>query len=168
MTNKMKLLIGLLVLGIGLLVGGSVFLLLSPQPAGREIMLTPSPGNYLFDSQNEPSEVLLRTVQIEKSISNVGIISTGSAIAINEGGPIWVISGNIQNNHPTTQAVDMHADGYDAKGKQVAWTFDAHIVGQREIQLENGETGAYVLTLNYSGNIKDIRIYARNHDIYQP
>jgi hypothetical protein len=164
----MKLLIGLLVLGIALLVGGSVFLLLSSQPTVREIMLTPSPGNYLFDSQNEPSEVLFQTVQIEKSISNVGIISTGSAIAINEGGPIWVISGNIQNNHPTTQAIDMHADGYDAKGKQVAWTFDAHIVGQREIQLENGETGAYVLTLNYSGNIKAIRIYASNHDIYQP
>ena len=168
MTNKMKLLIGLLVLGIALLVGGSVFLLLSSQPTVREIMLTPSPGNYLFDSQNEPSEVLFQTVQIEKSISNVGIISTGSAIAINEGGPIWVISSNIQNNHPTTQVIDMYADGYDAKGKQVAWTFDAHIVGQREIQLENRETGAYVLTLNYSGNIKAIRIYASNHDIYQP
>ena len=168
MTNKMKLLIGLLVLGIALLVGGSVFLLLSSQPTVREIMLTPSPGNYLFDSQNEPSEVLFQTVQIEKSISNVGIISTGSAIAINEGGPIWVISGNIQNNHPTTQAIDMHADGYDAKGKQVAWTFDAHIVGQREIQLENGETGAYILILNYSGNVKSFRIYASNSSVPPP
>jgi len=166
MTNKMKMLIGLLVLGVALLSAGVVFLTRAPQP--MKVTLTPSPGNYLFDSQNEPSEVLLQTVQIEKSVSNVGITSTGSAIAINEGGPIWVISGNIQNNHPTTQAIDMHADGYDAKGKQVAWTFDAHILGQREIQLENGETGAYVLTLNYSGNIKAIRIYASNHDIYQP
>jgi hypothetical protein len=168
MTNKMKLLIGLLVLGIVLLGSGLVFLLLSVQPAGIKITLTPAPGTYLFNSQNEPSEVLLQTVQIEKSISNVGIISTGSAIAINEGGPIWVISGNIQNNHPTTQAIDMHADGYDAKGKQVAWTFDAHIVGQREIQLENGETGAYVLILNYSGNIKSIRIFGNNYAVTPP
>ena len=78
------------------------------------------------------------------------------------------ISGNIQNNHPTAQAIDMYAEGYDARGKQVAWTFDAHIVGQRERQLENGETGAFILTLNYSGNIKSIRIYASNFDIYQP
>jgi hypothetical protein len=62
----------------------------------------------------------------------------------------------------------MHADGYDAKGKQVAWTFDAHIVGQREIQLENGETGAYVLILNYSGNIKSIRIFGNNYAVTPP
>jgi hypothetical protein len=166
MTNKMKMLIGLLVLGVALLSAGVVFLTRAPQP--MKVTLTPSPGNYLFDSQNEPSEVLLQTVQIEKSVSNVGITSTGSAIAINEGGPIWVISGNIQNNHPTTQAIDMHADGYDAKGKQVAWTFDAHIVGQREIQLENGETSAYVLTLNYSGNIKSIRIFGNNYAVTPP
>jgi hypothetical protein len=166
MTNKMKMLIGLLVLGVALLSAGIVFLTRAPQP--MKVTLTPSPGNYLFDSQNEPSEVLLQTVQIEKSVSNVGITSTGSAIAINEGGPIWVISGNIQNNHPTTQAIDMHADGYDAKGKQVAWTFDAHIVGQREIQLENGETSAYVLTLNYSGNIKSIRIFGNNYAVTPP
>jgi len=166
MTNKMKMLIGLLVLGVALLSAGIVFLTRAPQP--MKVTLTPSPGNYLFDSQNEPSEVLLQTVQIEKSVSNVGITSTGSAIAINEGGPIWVISGNIQNNHPTTQAIDMHADGYDAKGKQVAWTFDAHIVGQREIQLENGETGAYILILNYSGNVKSFRIYASNSSVPPP
>ena len=166
MTNKMKMLIGLLVLGVALLSAGVVFLTRAPQP--MKVTLTPSPGNYLFDSQNEPSEVLLQTVQIEKSVSNVGITSTGSAIAINEGGPIWVISGNIQNNHPTTQAIDMHADGYDAKGKQVAWTFDAHILGQREIQLENGETSAYVLTLNYSGNIKSIRIFGNNYAVTPP
>jgi hypothetical protein len=166
MTNKMKMLIGLLVLGVALLSAGVVFLTRAPQP--MKVTLTPSPGNYLFDSQNEPSEVLLQTVQIEKSVSNVGITLTGSAIAINEGGPIWVISGNIQNNHPTTQAIDMHADGYDAKGKQVAWTFDAHIVGQREIQLENGETSAYVLTLNYSGNIKSIRIFGNNYAVTPP
>ena len=166
MTNKMKMLIGLLVLGVALLSAGIVFLTRAPQP--MKVTLTPSPGNYLFDSQNEPSEVLLQTVQIEKSVSNVGITSTGSAIAINEGGPIWVISGNIQNNHPTTQAIDMHADGYDAKGKQVAWTFDAHILGQREIQLENGETSAYVLTLNYSGNIKSIRIFGNNYAVTPP
>jgi hypothetical protein len=168
MTNKMKLLIGLLVLGLVLLGAGLVFLLISSPQTTIKITLTPSPGNYLFDSQNEPSEVLLQTAQIEKSVSNVGITSTGSTIAINEGGPIWVISGNIQNNHPTTQTISMYADGYDAKGKQIVWTFDAHIVGQREIQLENGETGAYVLTLNYSGNIKSIRIYANNYDQVPP
>ena len=168
MTNKMKLLIGLLVVGIALLVGGSIFLLLSPHQAVTKIMLAPSPGSYLFDSENEPSDVLLQTVQIEKSISNEGIVSTGLAITINSGDPIWVLSGNIQNNHPTKQEIDMYADGYDTKGKQVAWTFDAHIVGQREIQLENGETGAYILTLNFAENIKSIRIFASNHSIPPP
>jgi hypothetical protein len=166
--NKMKLLIGLLVVGIVLLGGGLVFLLRSSHQVATEVTLTPSPGSYLFDSQNEPSEVLLQTIQIEKSISNEGIVSTGPAITINSGDPIWVLSGNIQNNHPTKQKIDMYADGYDAKGKQVAWTLDAHIVGQREIQLENGETGAYILILNYSGNVKSFRIYASNSSVPPP
>ena len=70
MTNKMKLLIGLLVVGIALLVGGSIFLLLSPHQAVTKITLAPSPGSYLLDSENEPSEVLLQTVQMNKGISD--------------------------------------------------------------------------------------------------
>ncbi len=169
MTNKMKLLIGLLVLVIVLLGAGLVFLLISPRQNGIKITLTPAPGTYLFNDQNQPSDVLLQTVQIDKSVSDLGYTSTGHVISVNPGDPILILSGNIQNNQRTNKEIAIYADGYDVKGEQVAWTLDgAHIVGQIGLHIETGETGQFILHMNFAKNIKSISIFANTYDQIPP
>ena len=169
MTNKMKLLIGLLVLGIVLLGTGLVFMMLPSRQTDIKITLTPAPGTYLFNAQNQPSDVLLQTVQIDKSVSDLGYTSTGHVISVNPGDPILILSGNIQNNQRTNKEIAIYADGYDAKGEQVAWTLDgAHIVGQIGLHLETGETGQFILHMNFAKNIKAISIFANTYPITPP
>ena len=170
MTNKMKLLIGLLVLGGLLLGGGLMFLLLSPHPTVIKVTLTPTTGAYLFNSQNESSEVLLKSVAIEKSVSDKQYFSPWyPSHTVNEGEAIFIVSGSIQNNHPANKWINMYAGGYDKTGKQVAWTLDAsNILGQILLNLETGETGEFTLHLNPAENIKSITIFASNYPIPPP
>jgi len=170
MTNKMKLLIGLLVLGILLLGSGLVFLLLSPRQTGTKITLTPAPGTYLFNAQNQPSEALLKNVQINKEVSDKQYLTVGPTIStISIGEPILIVSGSIQNNHPTNKEITMYAEGYDKAGKQVAWTLDAaQIAGQIGLHLETGETGEFTLHMNFDENIKAINIFASSYSQIPP
>ena len=131
--------------------------------------MTPAPGTYLFNSQNVSSEVLLQTVQIEKSISEKEYYGVGLSKTINAGEPLLIVSGTVQNNHPTNKEIMMYAVGYDKTGKQVAWTHDASsIVGQIGFHLETGETGEFTLHLNFVENIKAIRIYTNNYSQTPP
>lgn len=166
--NKMKLLIGLLVVGIALLVGGSLFLLLSPHQAVTKITLAPSLGSYLLDSENEPSEVLLQTVQMNKGISDKQYNSVNLNHPINVGKDILEINGTIQNNDQINKYITLYAEGYDTKGKQVVWTLDAYIQGYIVIHLETGETSEFTLHLNFTENVKSIRIYASNYGVPPP
>ena len=166
--NKMKLLIGLLVVGIALLVGGSIFLLLSPHQAVTKITLAPSPGSYLLDSENEPSEVLLQTVQMNKGISDKQYNSVNLNHPINVGKDILEINGTIQNNDQINKYITLYAEGYDTKGKQAVWTLDAYIQGYIVIHLETGETSEFTLHLNFTENVKSIRIYASNYGVPPP
>jgi hypothetical protein len=169
MTKRMKLLIGLLVLGIVLLGSGLVFLLLSPHQTEIKVTLTPAPGTYLFNSQNESSKVLLKSVQIEKSISDKDYFGVGLAETINAGEPLLIVSGTVQNNNPTNKEIMMYAVGYDKTGKQVSWTHDASsIVGQIGFHLETGETAEFTLHLNFAENIKAINIFANNYSQIPP
>jgi hypothetical protein len=170
MTNKMKLLIGLLVLGIVLLGGGMVFLFLPRHQTETRIILTTSPGSYLFNSQNESSGVLLQTVKMEKSVSDKYFGSIHPEIdSVNTGDPILIVSGTVQNNHPANTWINMYAIGYDAAGKQVALTLDAsNLVGLILLNLKSGETGTFTLHLNYTENVKSIRIFASNYDQVPP
>ena len=170
MTNRMKLLIGLLVLGVLLLGGGLMFLLLSPHPTEIKVTLTPATGAYLFNSQNESSEVLLKSVAIEKSVSDKQYFSPWYPLhTVNAGESVLVVSGTVQNNHPTNKEIMMYAEGYDVTGKQIAWTHDASsIVGQIGFRLESEETGMFTIHLNFDENIKSIRIYASNYNQIPP
>jgi hypothetical protein len=168
-AKKMKLLIGLLVLGVVLLGVGTLFLLHSPQQTGTKIKLTPPPGNYLFNSENKSSDVLLKSVEIEKSVSDKQYPSVWKLPAVKAGESILIVKGSIQNNHPTNKEILMYAEGRDKTGKQVAWTLDAAgIVGQLGLHLETGETDQFTLHLNFAENIKSIRIFANNYDITPP
>ncbi|MDD5702840.1 MAG: hypothetical protein PHU23_12415 [Dehalococcoidales bacterium] len=170
MTNKMKLLMGLGVLGIVLLAGGIWFLLDSnEQVQGLEIIVLPAPGNVLYNSQNESSEVLLKNIQVKRSISDKQYIFPWLPEKIEPDDQILVVSGSIQNNHPDYKEIGMYAEGYDEAEKQVSWTLDAaHIAGQIGLHLENGESGQFTLHMNFTNDLNSIRIYASNYPFTPP
>jgi hypothetical protein len=164
MTNKLKLLIGLLALGL-ILVGGSTWFLLNPAKE-LKIGVSPAPGSYLLNSFSESSEVLLKDIRINTEISDkqYEMLWALGAPEVNSGDYILVVSGTIQNEHPTYNKITMHAEGYDKTGKQVAWTLDAgSIMGQIGLHLEKGETGEFTVHLNFSEDIKSVRIFASNY-----
>jgi hypothetical protein len=169
MNNKMKLLVGLLVLGL-ILVGGSIWFLLNTiqQDELLEITVTPAPSAFLTNSEEASSEVLLKDIQINKSVSDKQYMPFWSPV-VNPGDEILVVSGSIQNQHQENKEIAMYAEGYDENGQQVVWTLDAaHIEGQIGLHLENGETGEFTLHLNFSKDIKSIRIYGSNYNVTSP
>lgn len=135
-----------------------------------QIEVSPSPGIYLSNSQNISSEVLLKDVQINKSVSDKKYFSPWyPSRTVNTGESILIVTGHIQNKHVDNKEIAMYAEGYDETGKQVAWTLDiAHIAGQIGLHLENDETGTFILHLNIAENIKSIRIFANNYNVPPP
>ena len=170
MNKKMKLLIGLLILGIVFLGTGLVFLLLPTQQTVLKVTLTPAPGTYLFNSQNDSSYVILKNVQIEKVVADRQYISPWSTKnIINAGEPILIVNGTDQNNHPTNKEIMMYAEGRDKTGKQVSWTLDASsIAGQIGFHLETGETDTFTIHLSFNESIKSIRILGNNYSQMPP
>jgi len=176
MTNKMKLLIGLLILGL-VIIGGGTWFLLNPMQQidlneGLEITVIPAPGNYLTNSQNVSSEALLKDVQVYRSISDKRYSIYPSWYpdhTVNKGEFILVVSGRVQNQHQENKEIAMYAEGFDESGHLAAWTLDAaHIMGQIGMHLENGETGEFTLHLNFSEKTKSIRIYGSNYPFTPP
>lgn len=161
MTNKIKLLIGLLALGL-ILVGSSTWFLLNPVKQELKIGVSPAPGSYLLNSFGESSEVLLKDIRINTEINDKHYFSPSyPAHTVDTGEYILVVNGSVQNQHPENSYIGMYAEGYDETGKQVAWTLDAaHVAGQIGLHLENGKTGELTLHLNFSKNIKSICIFA--------
>jgi hypothetical protein len=159
----MKLLIGLLAVGIIVVVGGIWFL--SRNVVGDEVFaitLMSAPGSYISDSQNQSSQVLLQSITIENGTSEKQYLpGLYVKTTVNAGEKVMVIKGSIKNTHPDNKEITMYAIGYDVTGKEVAGTIDAaHIAGQIGMHLENGETGDFTLHLSYAENIKVIRIFA--------
>jgi hypothetical protein len=133
------------------------------------VAITPSPDAFLVNSGNISSQVLLKNVQVYKGVSDKKYSGLDPKLAVNAGDPVLVVSGSIQNKHPENKEIAMYAEGYDAEGKQVAWTLDAaHIVGQIGIHLEKDKTGQFTLHLNIADNLKSIRIFANNYSITPP
>jgi hypothetical protein len=169
MRNNMKLLIGLLALGIVFVGGGILFLLLSPQQSGTKVMLTPLPGSYLMNSQNESSEVLLQTVNANKTTSDKQYVAVYSSITVNMGDDILAVSCSVKNKHLTNTEIMIYAAGYDKTGKQVAWTLDSSsIMGQVGLHLENGQAAAVTLHLNYTADMESIHIFANSYNQIPP
>jgi hypothetical protein len=134
------------------------------------VSVSPSPGAYLANSENVSSRVLLTDVQVNQGISDKQYISPWyPAHKVNSGDPVLVVSGSIQNQHQENKEIAMYAEGYDAAGKQVAWTLDAaHIAGQIGLHLEKEATGRFTLHLNLAEDMRSIRIFANNYSITPP
>ncbi len=172
MTNKMRFYIGLLLLGL-VMVGGGLWFLFRPSStvtSGFEIAVTPATGNYLTNSQNISSDILLKEIRVERTFASKRFFSPGfSDRTVEVGEPILEVSGIIQNNHAQNKEIAMYAEGYDAAGKQVALTLDsAHITGQIGLHLEIGETGNFTLHLNYAESTKSIYVFANNYPVTPP
>ncbi len=134
------------------------------------ITLGCEPEVILKNKQEVPSEVLLRSFQIDEGISNELYFSPWyPSHIVNMGEPILIVSGTIQNKHKENTWIDMWAEGYDKTREQVSWTLDAaHLAGHILLNLENEETGEFEIHLNYSDDISSINIYANNYAVRPP
>lgn len=136
----------------------------------NEIEVSPTAGNYLYDTHDEQLEVFLIDVKVEQSISDEEYFSPlygGHKVDVGES--ILVVSGTIRNEHTENAWITMFADGYDGEGEKVAWTLDAdHISGQILRYLDNGETGKFTIHLNAAENIETIRIFAYSYFEHPP
>lgn len=112
MPGKMKLYIGLLVLGLAMVAGGLWFVF-KPMTVGTfQIAVTPSPGNYLYNSQNMSSEVLLKDIQIRSIVSDKQYFSPRyPPQTVNAGEYIVEVSGTIQNKHKENDSNRVRAPG---------------------------------------------------------
>jgi hypothetical protein len=133
------------------------------------ITIRPFPGDYLTNSQDVSSQVLLIDVQVNSGITEKEYFGLAPTGIVKIGEPILVVSGRIQNKHPENKEIAMWAAGYDEVGNQVSWTLDAaHIIGQIGIHLEKDELGQFTLHLNTAQKMKGIRIFANNYAIDPP
>jgi hypothetical protein len=132
----------------------------------NEFEVLPTAGNYLCDTYDEPLEIVLVNAQIEQNIRDEEYFTPwypGGVVDVAV--PILVVNGTIRNEHTANMYISMFAEGYDGKGKQVAWTLDAtHISGQILRYLDNDETGEFTIFLNTAENIETIRIFANSYD----
>jgi hypothetical protein len=171
MTNKMKILIGLLVLGVILLVGG-VCLLFKPvqRIVLSEIAVLPAQNSFLDDFNNIPSTILLKNVQVSISTADrqYYTIALDPSHPIEPGETILLVNVIVQNTHQEYKIIGISAMGYDASGEQVAWTLDDPLHAQFLSQLEYGETGEFNLHMNLSKNTKLVRIFGSNYKYLVP
>jgi hypothetical protein len=130
-----------------------------------EIKVSPSPGAYLIDPQNVLSGVLLKDIQVNKSISDNHYFALRyPSHTVDADESIFVVSGSIQNKQHATIDIQIYAEGYDETEKQVAWTLinaqDAYLI---DFRLDAEETSEFTLRLDFSENIRSIRIYAERY-----
>jgi len=133
---------------------------------GELLKVDPRPNNYLFNSLNQSSQVLLKTIQVNTNVKSSQQYMPPWSIPtkINIGDRIVEVRGTILNNHPQNKEIAMYAQGFDKEGNQVSWTLDAaHIIGQIGLHLEKDEVGKFTLHLNYTDNLRVIRIFANNY-----
>lgn len=185
MRNRLYFLIGLVILGV-VFVGVGIWFLANPltktetiavtstvtpeptQTGQVEISVVPAPGSILVDSNGTLSEIMLNSVQIEQVASDKQYTPSGYP-EINTGDYILKVSGTIQNKHETYEYLTMYAEGYDNTGNPVAITLDSGpIQGLIGLHLETDETGEFTLHLNFTENLKLIRIYASTYEIMPP
>ncbi|MFC1865374.1 DUF6174 domain-containing protein [Chloroflexota bacterium] len=133
-------------------------------------LISPEPGAVFTNNAGESSEILLKSIQVNKDVSDEQYFPPwGSSHTVNVGDPILIVRGTIQNKHKENTWIDMWAEGYDEMGEQVAWTLDdAHLSGHILLNLETEETGEFIIHLNYPYNVNSIRIYANNYPIVPP
>jgi hypothetical protein len=111
----------------------------------------------------------LQTVKIDKTASDKQYIPVNSGQVVNAGDNVLTVGGSVQNNSKVNTHIQLYASGYDAAGKQVAWTLDSSgIVGQIGLQMETGQTGSFILHLNFSDKIKSIRLFCSNYAVTPP
>jgi hypothetical protein len=126
----------------------------------------PGLGDYLVDSFDRYSGVILEDIEVDKYYAYKDVII--SRAVVKKGDPILVIIGGILNKHQDYPWVLMWATGYDTYGKEIAWTYDSTGPGAIHLKVELDETSRFTLHMNYSENVESIHIYAQTLNIHPP
>jgi hypothetical protein len=168
MSKKLIIISSLLVIAFALLATGAWLLANRPHSGNAEgameIAVVPGPGSVLPNSNGELSKILLESVKIEEIVFDKQYDQIIPNHTIKPGDPMLSLTLTIQNTHPEYKIVGISAVGYDSSGVQVAITLDDILHGMAWTQLEYQETGEVTLHLNFSKNIKSIKIFG---NVYQ-
>ena len=172
MRKKLTILLSVLIVAFALL-GTSAWFLANRSPSGNvevamEIAVVPGPGSMLTTSNGELSKILLENIQIEKTISDKQYDQFIPNHSIKPGDPILSLTLSIQNTHQEYKIIGISAVGYDESGVQVARTLDDVLHAIAWTQLEYQEIGEITLHLNFSKNIKLIKIFGNNYQYPVP
>ena len=135
------------------------------------LTVNPLPGEYLATSPDGArSELLLLTIEVEQIESPERYWSyRDERYTVEQGEPILVVSGVIQNRHRTYSEISMTAHGYDSAGEQVSFTLDsAHLPGCIGLKIPPGETGEFTLHMNPDEDVTSIHIYGGTSPIPPP
>jgi hypothetical protein len=141
----------------------------SSMPAG--LTVEPSAGGYLPDGRDEPSDLLLLTVEAEQieSPEEYWYMTPEDRHVVPQGDPIVVVRGAIQNRHRAYRELTMNAYGFDAAGEQVSWTLDSgHLPGCIDLRIEPGQVGEFTLHMNRADGLKSIHIHGGAYPIPLP
>lgn len=172
MSRKLITILSLLIIAFALL-GTGAWLLANRPLSGNaevamEIAVVPGPGSVLTNSNGELSKILLENVQIEKTVSDKQYDQLIPNHTIKPGDPMLSLTLTIQNTHPEYKIVGISAVGYDTSGVQIALTLDDILHAMVWTQLEYQEIGEITLHLNFSKNIKSIKIFGNNYQYPVP
>jgi hypothetical protein len=131
----------------------------------------PPAGDYLtMSSDGELTELLLLSIEVEQTESPTRYWSyRDDSYTVEQGEPILVVRGIIQNRHRTYSEISMTAWGSDATGEQVSFTLDsAHLPGCIGLEILPGEIGEFTLHMNPADDLASIHIYGGTSPIPFP
>ncbi len=136
----------------------------------KVVSVEPGPGSVLLDSEDKSSKVVLEEVLAGTGTAETDYFSQWyPQHTVRVGERIVLIRGTVRNDHEANKEIALYARGYDQAREQVGWTLDAsHTLGQIGLHLNKGETGQFVLHMNFSHDTTCIRIFASSYALAPP
>lgn len=163
MTNKMKLLIGLLILGL-VIIGGGTWFLLNPLQTSNDrgvtgISIRTELGyNLVYDDQ-ESAGVILKAVTIVSDVCDRDYSDLQGHAKVRKGEPCILVTGQLESQLAHDKYMTLSARGYDINGEEVTYVLDwGPIWGVISIFLPAKSSNEFVLHLKAVPDVVKIEL----------
>ena len=147
------------------------FEVLTPTVTGA----TPTIGQALnIDVEPEPGTVVAEGITLGKTEALVQqaysfVVSLHPGVTFKPGDLFLFVSGSFTNTSNSALQVSCFATGFNADGKEVAWTVDSGpIMGILAMTIQAGSTGYFTLHLNWDSEVNSVIISAHSYSTATP
>lgn len=137
--------------------------------------ITPGIGQVLnITIEPEPGATITNGIVLEGGTVSVGTmefmgVNGWTDIRLNTGDPCLLITGSFNNTSNQNLQVSFFAEGYDAKGKQTAWTMDSGpLAGILASTISARSSRTFVIHLNWTPDTSVIKIQATSYTELAP